>query len=346
MAVRKLYRWAAGALAILLVMGGVLLSGYAPSDQATAPAPVTGWVKDQVVPVRIEMSEADYEHLMANGTLEQEYPGSVTWNGQTFPQVAVRAKGNSSLSSVARAENKRYSLKLDLNQFADGQSVGGVTTINLNNSFSDPSFLREYLSFEAFASLGVPSPATTWVELTVNGKLWGLYLAVEQIGRPFLERNFADASGALYKPDGEKAGAGADLKWRDDNYASYPGIVYKSGEVSGDHADLIAMLDVLNNGGDLEHHLDVDEVLRYFAASTVMSNFDSYQGAFLHNYYLYEEGGRFSILPWDLDPCDRRGAEPGAGWNDGRQHHRAPHLRRAAGCQREAAVGRDASVQG
>lgn len=300
----KLYRWAAGALAALLLMGGVLLSGFAPAADSTSPATaltVTGWAKDQVLPVSIAMSEADYEHLMANGTLEQEYPAAVTWNGETIPQISVRAKGNSSLNSVSRSENKRYSLKLDLNQYIDGQSVGGITTINLNNSFSDPSFLREYLSYEAFASLGVPAPTTTWVELTVNGKLWGLYLAVEQIGRPFLERNFADATGALYKPDGEKSGQGADLKWYGDTYASYPGIVYKSGEVSGDHADLIAMLDALNNGGDLEKHLAVDEILRYFAASTVMSNFDSYQGTILHNYYLYEENGRFTILPWDLN---------------------------------------------
>lgn len=302
---RKLYRWAAATLAFLLLAGGMLLSGFAPPGDTGASQPaaptVTGWVTDQVLPVSIAMSEADYEDLMANGTREQEYPGSVTWNGQTLPQISVRAKGNSSLNSVSRAENKRYSLKLDLNQFVDGQSIGGITTINLNNSFSDPSFLREYLSYEAFASLGVPVPKTTWVELTVNGKLWGLYLAVEQIGRPFLERSFADASGALYKPDGEKAGAGADLKWLGESYASYPGIVYKSGEVSGDHADLIAMLDALNNGGDLEKHLNVDEVLRYFAASTVMSNFDSYQGTILHNYYLYEENGRFTILPWDLN---------------------------------------------
>jgi spore coat protein H len=298
----RLYRWAAGALVAVLLVGGMLISGFdPPQHQAPAPAPITGWVKDQVLPVQIELSEADYEHLMANGTLEQEYPAAVTWNGETLPQISVRAKGNSSLNSVSRSENKRYSLKLDLNQYIDGQSVDGITTINLNNSFSDPSFLREYLSYEAFASLGVPAPTTTWVELTVNGKLWGLYLAVEQIGRPFLQRNFADATGALYKPDGEKSGAGADLKWRDDSFASYPGIVYKSGEVSGDHAELIAMLDALNNGGDLEKHLDVDEILRYFAASTVMSNFDSYQGTILHNYYLYEENGRFTILPWDLN---------------------------------------------
>ncbi len=37
---------------------------------------------------------------------------------------------------------------------------------------------------------GLPTPATTWVQLTLNGQPWGLYLAVEQIGQPFLQRHF------------------------------------------------------------------------------------------------------------------------------------------------------------
>jgi hypothetical protein len=42
-------------------------------------------------------------------------------------------------------------------------------------------------------------------------------------------------------------------------------------------------------------------MLRYLAASTVMGNLDSYQGTLAHNYYLYEESGQFSIIPWDLN---------------------------------------------
>ncbi len=61
------------------------------------------------------------------------------------------------------------------------------------------------------------------------------------------------------------------------------------------------MLDALHHGGDLERYLDVDGFLRYLAASTVMANFDSYAGPFAHNYYLYEQNGRFTVLPWDFN---------------------------------------------
>ena len=47
--------------------------------------------------------------------------------------------------------------------------------------------------------------------------------------------------------------------------------------------------------------MDVDEVLRYFAANTALVNLDSYVSSLKHNYYLYEEDGRISILPWDYN---------------------------------------------
>lgn len=293
--------WAAAILAAVLVAGGMLLQ---PASSVGSPlTPVSSpkaFPKDQVVEVSISLSDADLADLYANATQEKEYPADVTWNGQLIQQVAVRAKGNSSLSSVARSDTKRYSLKLDLDKFVDGQSLNGIGTINLNNGFSDASYMREILSYEAFASLGVPTPATTWVNLTVNGELKGLFLAVEQIGQPYLERYFADGNGDLYKP-ANQMGSGADLKWYGDSMDQYTGVVYKTKDKNTDHRPLLDMLNVLNNGGDLEQHLDVDGILKYFAASTVMANFDSYQGSMLHNYYLYEQNGRFTVLPWDLN---------------------------------------------
>jgi len=61
------------------------------------------------------------------------------------------------------------------------------------------------------------------------------------------------------------------------------------------------MVNELNNGSDLESVIDVDEVLRYLAVSTAMSNLDSYQGTLAHNYYIYEQDGVFSIIPWDFN---------------------------------------------
>lgn len=298
---RKLCRWIAGALALALIATGIFLSPGGTPSMAVSPAPPRPFPVDKVPDVAINLSPGDLEALLANGAAETEYAAGLTWNEQVFSQVSVRTKGNSSLRSVASSNSKRFSFKVDLNQFVPGQSLDGITTINLNNNFSDPSYLRELLSYEAMASIGVPTPKTTWVRLTINGELWGLYLAVEQIGKPFLERSYGNGEGDLYKPESMGNGQGADLKWYGDNITSYPGIIYKNTDKPTDHQPLLQMLNALNNGGDLEKHLDVDGILKYFAASTVLANFDSYQGNMMHNYYLYEQNGRFTVIPWDFN---------------------------------------------
>ena len=47
--------------------------------------------------------------------------------------------------------------------------------------------------------------------------------------------------------------------------------------------------------------MDVDAVLRYFVVHNFVVNGDSYTGSMVHNYYLYEENGLLSMLPWDYN---------------------------------------------
>ena len=61
------------------------------------------------------------------------------------------------------------------------------------------------------------------------------------------------------------------------------------------------MIKALDKGEDLEKYLNVDEILKYFAANTFLVNLDHYAGTMKHNYYLYENDGIFEILPWDYN---------------------------------------------
>jgi hypothetical protein len=73
-----------------------------------------------------------------------------------------------------------------------------------------------------------------------------------------------------------------------------------------DYAALFRFLEVLNKEpektfvGEIEKVLDVDEVLRYLAVSSVIVQLDTYTGMG-HNYYLYEVDGKFTIIPWDIN---------------------------------------------
>lgn len=80
----------------------------------------------------------------------------------------------------------------------------------------------------------------------------------------------------------------------------------KTNENKPDHSLLVRFLDILNNEpnetfpAEIEKVLDVDEVLRFLAVSTLIVHLDNYI-AMGHNYYLYDNNGKFVILPWDLN---------------------------------------------
>ncbi len=159
--------------------------------------------------------------------------------------------------------------------------------------------MREYLSYKILDAMGVPVPGCGYTHITVNGEEWGLYLAVEAIDEVFLETRFSDASGDLYKPEG-MGGTGADLVYRGDDISLYTGLNPKTNE-NGDGSAVLALMHALESGEGLEETLDVDEALRYLAVNTALANFDSYLGGTTHNFYLYEQDGVFSILPWDYN---------------------------------------------
>ena len=157
--------------------------------------------------------------------------------------------------------------------------------------------MREYISYRIMGEMGIPVPATSNTHITINGEEWGLYLAVEPIDEVFLERTFGDSTGDLYKPDG----TGADLVYRGDDMSEYPGLVLKTNEETSDGSAILDLMKALESGEGLEDVLDVDEVLRYLAANVALANYDSYLGNTTHNYYLYEQDGRFTIVPWDYN---------------------------------------------
>ena len=80
----------------------------------------------------------------------------------------------------------------------------------------------------------------------------------------------------------------------------------KTNENRPDHAALLRFLEVLNDEPDatfpraVERVLDVDAALRLLAVSAVTVHLDSYLGS-ARNYYLYETGGRFTMVPWDMN---------------------------------------------
>lgn len=246
----------------------------------------------------IVIDAADLQAIYDDPADEVEYPASITYRGVTLDEVSIRTKGNSSLNAVVRdPTSNRYSFKVDMNDYVSGQKLLNLKKINLNNNFLDPSYMREHLSYDLMRSLDLPAPQTAPANIYINGELHGFYTLVEQVDDQLVEREMDRGDGDLYKPDG----TGSDLIWISEDFSDYTGVELKENEDTTNNSKFIAFLDELNNGSDYESVIDIDSVLRYLAVSTLLSNLDSYQGNLAHNYYLYEQGGVFSVIPWDLN---------------------------------------------
>lgn len=120
--------------------------------------------------------------------------------------------------------------------------------------------------------------------------------------------SFAPGGNGKNMPGGGRGGmmgsdSGVALIYSDDNESSYSSIFDNAETKTNeeDHQRVIEAIKNLNEGTNLETYVDVDSVLRYLAAHTVVVNLDSYSGNMGHNYYLYENNGQISVLPWDYN---------------------------------------------
>lgn len=353
----------------------------------------------------IDIVMNDWDDFIETCVNEEYVAAAVVIDGESYKNVGIRAKGNSSLSTVATMGSDRYSFKIEFDQYDSAKSYYGLDKLSLNNLIQDTTYMKDYLTYRLMDSFGVDAPLCSYVYITVNGEDWGLYLAVEGVEEGFLQRNYGSNYGNLYKPDslgfGGGRGNGRDfdmeefmnsldektdgegfgnfggfggtegqgfgamlppgmqgaqmpdgfdpsamfggqmpddfdpsamfggqmpqgfdmqnipnkgmpggmgsgdisLQYIDDDPNSYSNIFdnAKTDITDADKSRLIESLKKLGNREDIENVVDIDEVIRYFVVHNFVVNSDSYTGSMVHNYYLYEEDGQLSMIPWDYN---------------------------------------------
>ena len=295
------------AMALAMALTGLLFFGEALGIRRASTAPGYAYrLFDDSRVHTVDLQVEDWGQFIADAPEEEYVPCTVVIDGEEFYQVGLRAKGNNSLRLTEEYGLARYSLKLEFDHYVDGGNYHGLDKFSLDASFQDNSYLKTWLVYDMMDYMEVPTPLCSYVWVTVNGQPWGLFLAIEEPEEAFARRNFGADYGQLYKPDYTSLRAeNADvaLRYVDDDPASYPNL-FDNARFDIDITDqerLIEALQVLSTGEDLETAVNVDEVLRYFVVQVFVMNWDSYLGHTGHNYFLYEEDGILSILPWDYN---------------------------------------------
>jgi hypothetical protein len=180
---------------------------------------------------------------------------------------------------------------------AAGLDEGPNDDFNLKASYSDKSFLRELLAWEAFEAAGVPGVRASPVRLHQNGAFYGLYHFVEQPDGEWLERVGLDPDGALYE---------AEDYFEDRSLEELPDFYEKESREEEDFSDLAELVAGVNGleGTELRDflfdRLDLPEMVNYLAVTALLHNNDHVA----KNYFLHRDSdgtGRWRMLPWDLD---------------------------------------------
>ena len=294
---KKFKRFSALALSIILI-----ISVFGMTECAGEKKDYTEiFEKDSVIDINIDIDEADLNDIRNYPKNEEYHSADITVDGIKVENAGIRTKGNMTLNSVANSDSDRYSYRIKFNKYVKGNKLLGLDELCLNNGYSDPSYMREYLHYEVLRSLGMNVPETVFARVYINGEYAGLYLAVEGIDDTFLEDNFGEAykDGNLYKMD-----EGSTLEYKENEDYSYADLKSGDDENLDDFKKFVKKLNDMTDGekGDIEDILDVDSALKYIASNTVLCNYDSYNGNMHHNYYLYEnENGVFTVIPWDFN---------------------------------------------
>jgi spore coat protein H len=234
--------------------------------------------------------------------------GSLVADGQSFPKVGIRYKGNGTIMDASNTIKKSF--KIDLNRYDEKHRFQGLKTINLNSGVADPSKARETLSYAAYRRAGVPAPRTALAEvtLTVPGKYdkeyLGLYTILESVDKAFLKAHFKNDAGLLFKP--ERSGG---LNFLGEDWERYVEAYQPKRDATPEEQKrFLSFVKLVNAAPDdqfkneIEQYLDVDEFLRFMSTTALLVNLDSFF-TIGHNFllYMHPDTKKFHFIPWDMD---------------------------------------------
>ncbi|NUM43512.1 MAG: CotH kinase family protein [Anaerolineales bacterium] len=253
---------------------------------------------------------------------------TIEFNGNTWTNVGVRYKGNSSLQSAWREGSDKLPLKLDFDEFEDdypeieNQRFYGFKQLSLANGFGDATFMRDTITYDLLEDAGLVAAETAAYEVILDygeGPVsLGLYTMIEVVDDTVIDRTFGDDSGNIYEGDGPAA------SFAEGTFDQIADSFQKENNDGTGWSDLETLYNILHSDqrttdpeawrASLEAIFDVDTFLEWLALSATLQHWDTY-GNMTHNYYLYNNPatGQLTWISWDHNLVLGGSGGPGGG---------------------------------
>lgn len=269
--------------------------------------------------------------LVGGGSLLAENPmwveATIEFEGQTWNNVGLRYKGNSTLTTAYSSGSLKLPMKLDFDEWEDdypeikNQRFFGFKQLSFSNAVADASYLRDTLAYDLIETAGLAAAQTAFYRVVLDygqGPVdLGIYVVTEVIDDTVIPQYFGSDDGNIYEGEGTAASFAAGTR------SAIEESFQKENNKSGDWSDIEALYDALHSDlrtsrpeiwrEQLEAVFDTDTFLRWLALTATMQNWDAY-GGMAHNYYLYNDpdSGKLTWVAWDHDRILSGGGPGGA----------------------------------
>ncbi len=214
----------------------------------------------------LEIDDSDVRTLQREGKGDDHewVPATMIYKGVRYENIGVRMKGENSFLPF----DEKPSLKLKFDKFQDGTRFAGLKELTLNNMSNDYSMMHERVAYRLMREAGIPASRCSHVTLTVNGEDYGLYAGLEGVDKRMIE-NWRSDEGSMFEV------------WDVDFYDYYvDDFQIEFGE--DDRTHIQGAANAMERSGSkqainaLAEHMDVDQFVRFFAAESVIGQYDSY----------------------------------------------------------------------
>jgi hypothetical protein len=150
--------------------------------------------------------------------------------------------------------------------------------------------IKNALAMYAYRTVGLPAPRTEPAALFINGEYLGCYTRIEMYDEDALRAHYG-VSGELFKCHFTEIGLDYPLYDRsekkfpdDEDFTTLNTLVYNAR-----YLPAAAWSDYV------DRYIDVDDIIRYMVVHDFLAVYDTAT----QNFYVYNNHGKLSLLPWD-----------------------------------------------
>ncbi len=280
--------------------------------------------QDKINTYNIILTYASISFLDANPAAEEYVEAALVFNGDTISPVGIRYKGSigayaGCVSGADWSKPSGYktcpklSIQIKLNWKDRKEKFYDLNKLQFHSQNYDKAQLRERMGYWLFSQMGVAAPRAVHARVLVNGIYSGLYGLVEEVDNRFVNLNFPNGKGNVYKEVWPKKSDGSPT-----NSSTFIDAL-KTNESVNTNIDLmktfaksIADSPPAEAAKVVEKYMDPANIMAYVAVDRAIRHDDGPfhwycdrdgKACSNHNYYWFEDqkNQKMTLIPWDLD---------------------------------------------